>query len=473
MSSLENLSKIDILTTMINGYCSTNKMRGIYMKFKGLFSSLLVLCVCLNLTACSYNVARPLIDDTEITLWTYPIGDWGNKDSVEKLLKDFAELHPEIFVKVKYLDYKYGDKEIAAAIKTDNAPDIVLEGPERLVANWGNRGLMVDLSDMYGDSSRDIYENVVAACRANDGKYYEYPLCMATHCMAINKSIFEKADALQYLNLSNYTWTTENFFKAVDAISRSGQKDVLNIYCNGQSGDQGSRALVNNLYDGSFTDNTHQHYTIDSTKNVAAVSALISRKGISITPDLTSSDEIEKFRKGKLAMSICWNPSPHNDKSVSPAGKTVNGDEIIPMHFPSPNGSSKLVGGIWGFGIFNNKNDNKIKASKIFIDYMANHKDGVRNAVKTSHFFPVHKEVTGIYDGTAISNSMNIFSKYFMLSMGDYYQVTPGWAEVRPLWWNALKDIANGKDIKQSLTKCNNKANKIADTVRGEASEQY
>ena len=88
---------------MINGYCSTNKMRGIYMKFKGLFSSLLVLCICLNLTACSYNVARPLIDDTEITLWTYPIGDWGNKDSVEKLLKDFAELHPEIFVKVKYL----------------------------------------------------------------------------------------------------------------------------------------------------------------------------------------------------------------------------------------------------------------------------------------------------------------------------------------------------------------------------------
>ena len=441
------------------------------MKIKKLFSFLIIFCVILATAACSNNFAIPMIEDTEISLWTYPIGDWGNKTTVNNLIKDFNKIHPEISVKVKFLDYNYGDQEVEAAIKFGLTPDIILEGPERLVTNWGKRGLMADLSDMYTDASKDIYENVSMACRSSDGKYYEYPLSMATHCMAINKKIFEEADALKYVNLSNYTWTTENFFKAVDAIYRSGRKNVLTIYCNGQSGDQGSRALINNLYDGSYTDKLHQSYTIDSSKNIAAISALISRPGISIDSKLSSNEEIAKFRKGELAMSICWNPSHHNDKSASSAGKTISGDEIIPMHFPSPSGSSKLVGGIWGFGIFDNKNEIKIKASKLFIDYMANDNVGVIKAVKASHFFPVHKEITDIYSDTKISKTMELFSKYFMLSMGDYYQVTPGWADVRPLWWKALQDIAKDNDIRESLTKCNTNANKIADKIKVQMSK--
>ena len=50
--------------------------------------------------------------------------------------------------------------------------------------------------------------------------------------------------------------------------------------------------------------------------------------------------------------------------------------------------------------------------------------------------------------------------------MGDYYQVTPGWSKVRPLWWKTLQSIANGKDIKKALNECNSKANKIADKVK-------
>ena len=442
-------------------------MWGVYMKLKKLFIVFLISCISLNITACTGSIARPAIDDIEISLWTYPIGDWGNKDTVAELINDFTEIHPEISVKVNFLDYKYGDTEIAAALKTDQSPDIVMEGPERLVADWGKRGLMVDLSDLYTDESKDIYENIILACRSNDDKYYEYPLCMATHCMAINKKIFEKANALKYVNTANHTWTTEDFFKAVDAIYQSGHTDVLNIYCDGQSGDQGSRALINNLYDGSFTDMFHQSYTIDSTKNVAALSALISRNGISINPNLNSSDEIKKFRTGKLAMSICWNSSAQNDNSMSAPGRTTELDEIIPMKFPSPTGSSKLVSGIWGFGIFNSGNENKIKAAKLFIDYMANNPKGVRKAVKASHFFPVHKELTDVYSDSKFNNTMTLFSEHFMFSMGEYYQVTPGWTEVRSLWWKTLQSIAKGNDIRKALTECNSKANKIVESISG------
>ena len=57
---------------------------------------------------------------------------------------------------------------------------------------------------------------------------------------------------------------------------------------------------------------------------------------------------------------------------------------------------------------------------------------------------------------------MDLFSKHFMLNMGDYYQVTPGWAKVRSLWKVALQSISKGEDIRKTLRDCNSKANSIA-----------
>ncbi len=88
------------------------------------------------------------------------------------------------------------------------------KGPERLVANWGAKGLMVALADLWTDEAKEaIYPSVEAACKNNDGVYYEYPLCMTAHTMAINKDIFEAADAMQYIDEETRTWTTENFIK--------------------------------------------------------------------------------------------------------------------------------------------------------------------------------------------------------------------------------------------------------------------
>ena len=103
---------------------------------------------------------------------------------------------------------------------------------------------------------------------------------------------------------------------------------------------------------------------------------------------------------------------------------------------------------------------------------MANDEDGVRAAVKASHVFPVHKELTNIYSGSKIGKAMDTFSRCFMLSMGDYYQVTPGWPEVRSLWYETLQGIAGGNDIRTSLADCNSKANTIANQVKAEMNKQ-
>ena len=399
----------------------------------------------------------------DLKLFTYPIGQWGKSESVDALLENFNKKYPNVHVSVEYLDYTNGDDQVNTAIEGKAAPDLIMEGPERLVANWGAKGLMVDLKDIFKDeASQDIYKNVKDACASSDGKYYEYPLAMVAHCMAINKTMFEKADSLQYIDAEKHTWTTENFFKAVEAINKSGQNDVLAVYCGGQGGDQGTRALVNNLYGGTFTNKEHTEYTVDSPENIKALEELKKAKGVNFDPALVGGDEINLFRNGTLAMSLCWNSAQQNNKDNGEAGKTNNGDEIIPMMFPTDKGDPQLCGGIWGFGIFDNGDANKIKAAKAFIRFMCNDPEQAKLSVQTTGYFPTHEKMTGVYDGTEIADTMKMFTEQFMPHFGDYYQVVPGWAQARTEWWNMLQKIGQGGDVKTELAAFQEKANAAA-----------
>ena len=395
----------------------------------------------------------------DITLWTYPIGKWGDSESVDALLADFNAQYPDIHVTVEYLDYTNGDDQVNTAIEGGSAPDIVMEGPERLVANWGAKGLMADLSDLWTDDQKaDISASVEAACKDSSGAYYEFPLCMTAHCMAINKTVFEAAGAMQYVDAENHTWTTDNFLKAVQAVYDSGKTDVGAIYCSGQGGDQGTRAIINNMYGGTFTDAAHTKYTADSAENIKAIQTLHDTKGINFDASIAGGDEITLFRNGTLQMAFCWNIAQQANSDNNAAGLTNDGDEIFPMAFPTDSGDPKLCGGIWGFGIFDNGDEAKIEAAKTFIDFIAADPDQVKDSVLASTYFPVRTSVGDIYADNEI---MSEYSK-FMAYLGDYYQITPGWATARTEWWNMLQRVGSGEDVETAVKTFVDNANAAA-----------
>lgn len=398
----------------------------------------------------------------DITLWTYPIGSWGDSTAVETLLSEFNAVYPDIHVDVQYLDYSNGDDQVSTAIENGQAPDLVMEGPERLVADWGARGYMVDLSDIFtGDSISDIFDSIRSACTSTDGKVYEYPLCSVAHCMAVNYEMFEKAGALSYLNEETHRWnSTDDFLKAVQAVYDSGQQNVIAVYCADQGGDQGTRALVTNLYSGTFTNAEHTEYTADSEENAKALQALVDQDGIHFDASLVGGDEIQLFRQEQLAVSLCWNASQQNNTDSGEAGKTNNGSTILPMEFPTDDDQVELQGGIWGFGIFDNGDADKIAAAKIFIDYMCN--ENAEEAVRASGFFPVHSDLTGVYEGTDTADTMDMYQSTFLPDLGDYYQVTPGWAAARTEWWNMLQRVGTGGDPAAELQIFTDNANAAA-----------
>ena len=216
---------------------------------KKFLALLLVLVMALGLVACSVEQANNggsnttnntqndttnnTTDDTtgdttgeavEISLWTYPIGDWGKPEVVSEIIAKFNEKYPNITVTHQLLDYSNGDAQVNTAMEGGTVGDIIMEGPERLVSNWGANGKMVDLSDMWTDEMKaDMASaSIEKACQWTDGAYYEYPLCMTTHCMAINYEAFEAAGALQYIDEETRTWTTDDFVKACEALREVG-----------------------------------------------------------------------------------------------------------------------------------------------------------------------------------------------------------------------------------------------------------
>ena len=394
------------------------------------------------------SVTASLADDTTtITLWTYPIGSWVDETTVQGIIANFNAAYPNIKVKVQYLDYTSGDDQVTGAIEAGTTPDIIMEGPERLVTNWGAAGKMLDLADLWTEeATADIAatsQPVVDACKGADGKFYEYPLCMTTHTMTINLQYFEKADALKYIDQETRTWTTENFIEACKALAAAGYIPGV-VYCGGQGGDQGTRALVNNLYSGKFTNADHTAYTADSEENLKGLTLLqqmVNDGILNADPAIVASDEIALFCNGTVAMGFCWNAAAAVSNKASLADTVTS----FPMAFPSDDGTPELCGGIWGFGIFDNGDAARAEAAKTFIRFVCDDAAQGPQSVYATGFFPVRASFGDIYAGTekAENGEFSVFMPY----LGDYYNVIPGWAAQRTEWWNLLQRVFAGGDV--------------------------
>ena len=156
-------------------------------------------------------------------------------------------------------------------------------------------------------------------------------------------------------------------------------------------------------------------------------------------------------------MAFCWNIAQQLNSDNNDAELTNDGEKIVFMSFPSETGESKLQGGIWGFGVFDNGDAAKIDAAKTFIKYFADG-EGTADAVKAASYFAVRDtaegiDLTGIWADNAIMNEYTKLMPY----LGDYYQVTAGWATARTEWWNMLQRVGGGGEVATEVaTFCEN-----------------
>lgn len=375
----------------------------------------------------------------ELTYWSFP--NFGIGGEYEKeVIAAFNEVHPEIKINLVTIDFQSGPEALASAIEANTAPDILFDAPGRII-EYGRAGKLAALDDMFTDEFvKDVgNDTFLESCKA-DGVPYMYPVSSAPFYMGLNKEMLEKADAMQYINLEGErTWKTEDFIKLCEALRDAGVAQTPGIiYCGGQGGDQGTRALVNNLYSSSIVNEDMTEWVLneDSIKSLKLLQDMVSNKSLDAGMSMAAADALQQFQAETCAITFCWGTS--DSRNYASEDYTA-----ISVPFPSDDGVPTLEYLANGFCIFDNQDADKIAASKEFIKFICDDPTWGPKSVTATGAFPVRQSFGDLYPGNDEYKLLASWTKYY----GPYYNTLPGFAQMRTEWWNMLQRIFQGGDV--------------------------
>ena len=390
----------------------------------------------------------------EITYWDFP---QFTKDKEFKktedfdaaLIKAFEAKNPNIKVNYQKIEFTDGPAKVETAIQSKTAPDVIYDAPGRVIA-WAAKDLLVPLDDV--DKSK-LNEAAVKASSYKD-KLYMYPQGVAPFLMGVNKDLTDKLGVtdLLPLNKQDRSWTVEEYEKFLKAVKQKDSSITPALfYTKSQAGDQGPRAFVANLYNSWITDDANSKYIINDANGVKGLEWVkkaydegLLGQGVA----LEAKDALEAFKSGRAATTILFSPGI--------AASHASGFNYKFLPFPNNGGKAKYDYLVAGPAIFDNGDADKAAAAKKFVDFMVNDKEWGKRTLLASGNFSAKKGETGLYDSEELKFAEGLTSQY-----GTYYNTIPGFAKMRPLWFNMVQGVLNGKTTpKEGLDKFVEDANK-------------
>ena len=390
----------------------------------------------------------------EITYWDFP---QFTKDKEFKktedfdaaLIKAFEAKNPNIKVNYQKIEFTDGPAKIETAIQSKTAPDVIYDAPGRVIA-WAAKDLLVPLDDV--DKSK-LSEAAVKASSYKD-KLYMYPQGVAPFLMGVNKDLTDKLGVtdLLPLNKQDRSWNVEEYEKFLKAVKQKDSSITPALfYTKSQAGDQGPRAFVANLYNSWITDDANSKYTINDANGVKGLEWVkkayddgLLGQGVA----LEAKDALEAFKSGRAATTILFSPGI--------AASHASGFNYKFLPFPNNGGKAKYDYLVAGPAIFDNGDADKAAAAKKFVDFMVNDKDWGKRTLLASGNFSAKKGETGLYDSEELKFAEGLTGQY-----APYYNTIPGFAKMRPLWFNMVQGVLNGKTTpKEGLDKFVEDANK-------------
>ena len=433
---------------------------------------------------------------TTISWWICPTGAYAEEEKVMTLVRAYEEENPQIGVDVRILDEREGAGEIETALGAEDGPDVVLAAPEDIVTNWGNAGLMEDLSALWDDETQKEFRSEMRDTAKNrDGVWYAVPLFRDVFSMAINYDMFREAGALQYLNEEVHSWKDSGFIDAVlrvhdvlvqsaesegdsDGPAKDGSDDaakdaskggsgedaasdgiVGKVYCKDEVGQRAFMCFVSNFFNTGLVDEYRSSYKIGSGKIRDVFTALrkLSGKGIEYDPAMNGDDENEAFLNGEVFLTFHWNPAKQRAVTEENSGNALH---IFPMMYPNGKNTPFLTGTVGALGVNAAKDQKQKDAAMTFVRYLMTDEDAYREAVLLSGCFPARsrlngRTLSGLYGNDQTMKLYETFNEYY----GTYEPTMELYPELDQAWPQLLRDLADGAKIKRTTKNLENKLN--------------
>lgn len=399
--------------------------------------------------------------EVEIVWWAFPTFSQENADDAagtyeKKIIEAFEAKNKGIKVRLETIDYKSGPEKIKTAIEAGTIADVLIDAPGRII-EYGKAGKLAELGDLFTpEYIKDINNDaIVNACKGND-KFYMYPLGSTPFTMAFNKAAVEKVGGMDLLNLKgDRTWKTENFVKLLEKLHEGGFVGG-SVFCKSQGGDQGTRAFITNLANGSMTDKEMTKYVVNDeagVKGLTLAKELVSKDLMTNGAANAGGDDVEHFAIGQTSFTTLWSATlqAQQKKNLEQAGV-----EAISVPFPSETGKPALEYYLAGMCIFNNGDDAKIAAAKKFVQFVCSDPEWAVKNAKNTKTFPVQTSLGNIYEGDEMMTYLNSLVPYY----APYFQTMDGYAKMRTLWFPMLQAVLNGdEEPKAALDKFVEQAN--------------
>lgn len=356
-----------------------------------------------------------------LQLWVYPVGEWADTAAVDRLINGFIGTATDLSVEVRVLD-EDGQATVSAAIEARQAPDLLFGTVAQLQHARRSGAVMADVTTCARGAYTAVKESIAA-----QGTVFAAPLAMDVTAMAINYELFQNVGALQYIDEEHHTWTTEGFIAAMKTLAASKQvPQAAALYCGGQNSDQGTMALVTNLYGGSVTNVTHDRYILDEQSTLDALTLLKDMKGVAFDDKIVGSDENVLFLQQQLAMTFCW-----DSRQTQPESFTA-----FPMAYPTDRENALLPGEVWGMSVLDNGDERRTEAALALVTYLC-----------SPEIYPQAAAMTGHYPVRPSDSAEGDVWASFTAHMAPYEASAPGWAVARSEWWQLLQRIGQGGDV--------------------------
>lgn len=387
-------------------------------------------------------------EKVELNFWAFPTFGSADMDPIaytQSMVDAFQASHPNIKVNLEMIDYASGAEKIKTSLEAGTAPDILLDAPGRLI-EYGLAGKMVDLASLFTDEYvADIGNEALLSALKGNGTYYVAPIGATPFTMAFNKEAIEKSGAVEFMNLEgDRTWTTENFLKALDKLHEAGYEGA-SMYCKSQGGDQGMRAFVNNLYNGSMTDKEMTKFTVNDEAGVKALTLIKQLVDDGKLLNGSANDggaDLDLFTNANTAFTTLWSATLASQRA--PQMEQTKMEAVI-VPFPSENGTPALEFYLAGFGVFDNKDQAKAEAAKEFVKFATQDKEWAVKNAKAANIFPAMQSFGNIYEGNELMSYVQNLTKYY----APYFQTMPTYARMRTFWFPMLQAVLNGQETPQ------------------------